>query len=106
LEQKVQYNKAMQSIDYDKLDIAGFDLDRSYDLYQRSKGWFSCDNRCQTLKIDFESKQLLFKKLQAEQDRKVSEAKASVGIFSSFGIDETRNLFWTRFNQVRVNAEG
>ena len=33
----------------------------------------------------------------SQQD--LSDAKAHVGIFSTHGVNESRRLFWTRFNQ-------
>ena len=90
----------MQSINFREIDDAGYALDIAHQQYRRSQGWFSCDSRCQTFKTNYQEKLKTFNLLQREQDMKVSEAKASVGIFSSYGVDEARNMFWTRFAQV------
>jgi hypothetical protein len=100
VEQKTQFNNAMQSINFREIDDAGYALDIANQQYRRSQGWFSCDSRCQTFKTNYQEKLKTFNMLQREQDMKVSEAKASVGIFSSYGVDEARNMFWTRFAQV------
>lgn len=34
----------------------------------------------------------------------IREAKGKMGLFSSFGVEETRDLFWTRFAQGRSFA--
>ena len=42
--------------------------------------------------------------LVRERDEVVSEAKKSVGLFSSFGVSETRNLFWDSFESGKAWA--
>ena len=37
--------------------------------------------------------------LKADETSKISYAKSKLGIFSEYGVEETRNLFWERFAQ-------
>jgi len=39
-----------------------------------------------------------YEHLKRLADQRVADAKSKLGIFSSFAVDETRELFWTRFN--------
>lgn len=40
-----------------------------------------------------------FEIARANEEQKVAEAKSALGIFSDYGVQETRNLFWERFAQ-------
>ena len=42
---------------------------------------------------------------RSEEERIIADAKSSVGIFSSFGIEETRGMFWNRFSDGREFAQ-
>eukprot|EP01038_Epipyxis_sp_PR26KG_P012024 gene12024-16095_t len=97
--QRNQFQKAVESIDHDSMYEASAEYDRSYRLYAANKGWFSCNSVCQIYKMDMESKLKRLNSLRADEDRKISTAKSSLGIFSEYGVEETRNLFWERFAQ-------
>lgn len=97
--QKLKFEEKLQTIDYDSYERAALDLDNAEHDYRRSKGWFSCDEYCQTNKKTYDSAKVRFNDIKSQTERAVSDAKAGVGIFSQFGINETRDLFWTRFTQ-------
>ena len=67
-------------------------------IYRRSKGWFTCNQECQNnlsiLKIS-EQQYASFKK---EEDIAVRDAKSTLGIFSKYGVEEVRSLFWQKFS--------
>jgi hypothetical protein len=72
--------------------------------YYRSKGWFTCDAFCLQRREVFDKLSLKHKELKNELDSVVRDAKGALGLFSSFGVDETRDLFWTRFSQGKAFA--
>jgi hypothetical protein len=37
--------------------------------------------------------------LTRAQHASVSNAKGKVGVFSTYSVEETRDMFWTKFNQ-------
>ncbi|KAJ8598765.1 hypothetical protein CTAYLR_009871 [Chrysophaeum taylorii] len=65
--------------------------------YYYSRGWFSCDKQCQRLKVAVEDARRHLEFVQREEAAKMSDVKATVGIFSEFGVAETREQFWSSF---------
>ena len=103
--QRTAYEKSLQTIDYNSLYDA---QDNYYDLknkYDRSKGWFSCDSRCQLNKRFAEEAHIGYQNELAKEKQLIKEAKSSVGLFSAYGVTETRDLFWNRFAQGRGFAQ-
>lgn len=95
------YEQSLESIDYDAYYISRDDFYRRKSEYERSLGWFwSCDRRCQSFKTLFNEASINFQQQEKLRESKLSEAKSHVGLFSKYGIAETRNLFW---NQVRLH---
>lgn len=43
-----------------------------------------------------------YKKLEKEAQKKYSDAKAELGLFSEAGLDEGRRLFWRAFENGKV----
>jgi hypothetical protein len=103
--QRTNYNVEIQKIDYDKIDSIAYNMHESYRLYQRSKGWFSCDENCKTQWKNYESNRILFEQLKVEQSNQLAVAKSQLGLFSEFGVEETRNLFWEKFAQGKGFAQ-
>ena len=69
------------------------------DDYARSRGWFfGCDERCQRHKLKRDAALRELEQLQAEEQRAMSQVKAKVGVFSEYGVAETRERFWTSFS--------
>lgn len=98
------YNNILRTIDYAKLDRARADLDFASRQYYKSKGWFSCNTDCQVKRETMREYELEHAKLVREEESTVSEAKSALGLFSEFGVGETRELFWTRFSQGKSFA--
>lgn len=105
LDQQKKYNNRVAGIDYAALDKAAMELDYAQDDYRRSKGWFSCDKVCQIYKKTLSEKQFQYNELERGIKKEMSNAKAGVGIFSEYGVSETRELFWRRFTQGKSFAQ-
>lgn len=73
--------------------------------FRGSKGWFTCDKRCQLYKIDYDIANNELKYQQSEEQRIIADAKSNVGIFSSFGVEEARDMFWRRFSDGKNFAK-
>jgi len=106
--QRYQYeNKLQETRDIsEKLYALQSDVYMREQDYYRSRGWFfSCDQTCHERKSDYEwSKGQLKLAVEVEQNI-IGEAKSAVGLFSTYGVSETRELFWTRFNQGKAFAK-
>ena len=103
--QQKKYVEAINKIDSIEITNAA---DNFYDadaIYRRSKGWFSCDKRCQNNKIRMQDALLIYNKVRKQEENLIADAKSSVGLFSSYGVSETRNLFWERFAQGKGFAQ-
>ena len=73
---------------------------------RKSKGWFyGCNTDCQYKKTDYTVALAEYNFQRSEEEKIVSDAKSSVGIFSSYGVSEARNLFWNRFAKGRKFAQ-
>jgi len=77
----------------------------AYENYYYSKGWFSCDARCQANYEMYQSAQNELKGSQTVHSAALSDAKATVGIFSQFGVQETRKLFWDAWERGKAMAK-
>jgi len=98
--QRSQYIEALQKIDHNTIDNANYEFYNAEQNYFRSRGWFfTCDTRCQELKYIMTEAALTLKEELRKEQNAIGEAKSLVGLFSNFGILETRELFWTRFSQ-------
>lgn len=97
--QQVEFSKELEKIDYDKLVQLEHDVSRAYVPYYRSKGWFSCDATCQSHKAHYELLLDELNDLRRNEKEQLSRAKSNLGLFSEYGVEETRNLFWERFAQ-------
>jgi len=77
----------------------------AYENYYYSKGWFSCDNRCQANYEMYQRAQGELKDSQGLHHAALSDAKATVGIFSQFGVQETRKIFWDAWERGKAMAK-
>jgi hypothetical protein len=99
------FETQLRDIDYGPSETAGRNADMAYQQYYRSKGWFfSCNERCQQNKRHYEMADAEYKRTQAVIADKVSQAKSTVGLFSDFGVSETRGMFWDRFGMGKAFA--
>ncbi|KAG5182735.1 hypothetical protein JKP88DRAFT_220741 [Tribonema minus] len=65
--------------------------------YHESKGWFwQCDDHCQENYKSFVQAREDLRGKQRSYDGKLAEAKSHLGIFSTLGVAEARDLFWRR----------
>lgn len=80
-------------------------ISRVIEISRGSKGWFTCDKRCQSYKIDYDIANNEFKYQRSEEQRIIADAKSNVGIFSSFGVEEARDIFWRRFSDGKKFAK-
>jgi hypothetical protein len=103
--QRAEYHKEMDRVDHTALYEAGALFNEAYNGYHRSKGWFSCDAMCQAYKRDMDSAERLLNTLKREEAAKIAYAKSKLGLFSEYGVEETRNLFWERFGQGKGFAQ-
>lgn len=104
-EQNINFEKQLSSIDYSASQNAGMEADIAYDRYYRSKGWFfSCNQQCQINKEAYEQALNRYKHEQAQISGQLSAAKSSLGLYSEFGVSETRNMFWDRFGMGKSFA--
>lgn len=97
--QRAEYYQELTKIDYQRLDDARVAVDVSYRPYYRSKGWFSCNSECQMYKKEYDEALSNYNFLKKQEEQQLSLAKSKLGLFSEYGVEETRNLFWERFAQ-------
>jgi len=98
-EQAADYNKIMSSVDQDGQDKAERIMFQRQQEYYQSKGFFSCDSLCQGKKEKLNAATMKVNQLKAAHASIEREAKSKVGIFSEYGVEETRQLFWGMFSK-------
>jgi hypothetical protein len=103
--QRAEYYTELEKLDSTSLHETGGKLQGASNQYYRSKGWFSCDAVCQSYKADMQAYQRLFDTLKAEENTKLARAKSKLGVFSEYGVEEARGLFWERFAQGKGFAQ-
>jgi hypothetical protein len=104
VQQQDEFQNDLMHIDYRGLDIKQRAYDSDYQRYYASKGWLSCDSFCQGNKHTMESSKYELDGVQRLVDMQLSEAKSKLGLLSSIGVGEARDMFWTRFSQGMVYA--
>jgi hypothetical protein len=114
--QRQNFDKALAKIDMAALeearaqafhgahDVSNLSTSRMTDAhpvdqqYRQSRGWFfTCDKQCHEM---YELSQLAKQALQRQEDAynaAISEARASVGIFSEYGVSDARESFWNSY---------
>jgi len=63
--------------------------------YYNSKGWFSCDARCNQAYDAYTMARADVDRVQQKRDRVITEARREVGIWSTFGVKDVRASFWS-----------
>lgn len=91
------YDRTLDKIDFEGQQVAHGNLWEAKQSYDRSKGWFSCDRLCTQHKKRYDAAQATWDKLKAEEYAVTKEAKSQLGIFSEYGVAETRDVFWRTF---------
>jgi len=93
------YERTMDKVDTESLARAHRRYRDAEASYQASMGWFwSCDTRCQHWKATAQSARAELDALQREEQNIVGQAKHQVGIFSEYGVQETRDVWWSTFS--------
>uniref|UniRef100_A0A0G4HXC9 Transmembrane 9 superfamily member n=1 Tax=Chromera velia CCMP2878 TaxID=1169474 RepID=A0A0G4HXC9_9ALVE len=76
------------------LALAFQEWSRRDERYRSLKGWFSCDAKCQRAKTEADRAFDEVRSLERERDSRLREGRASVGLWSTFGISEVKDNFW------------
>jgi hypothetical protein len=97
--QREAFYQDLKQIDHDRLDSLQSEVHTAYNMYYRSKGWFSCDQKCQMFYTEYQNVDQLYQVAKKEEDQKLYAAKAKLGLFSEYGVEETRQYFWEKFAQ-------
>lgn len=94
---KRNYEATLRTIDDKAKQRAFYDLKSSEERYYAHKGWFSCDEACQRYKRTMDAHAAVYEAALRDEAAIVRDAKQSVGIFSEYGVQETRDMFWGVF---------
>mmetsp|Transcript_43046 Transcript_43046/g.31429 ORF Transcript_43046/g.31429 Transcript_43046/m.31429 type:complete len:281 (+) Transcript_43046:66-908(+) len=104
--QRVEYAQIYETIDNEAIFRSQMELRDSYDRYFYSKGWFfSCDHNCQRNYQSYLASKAEYDALKREEAKITAVAKSKLGLFSEYGVEETRDLFWHRFAQGKNFAK-
>ena len=94
VDQQRTYNNIMNTIDTDLEFDASTRFAAANSAYYNTKGWFSCDSLCERNKRRMEEAKHDLDAIRKEGYNRMSDAKASAGIFSEIGVNEARDSFW------------
>jgi hypothetical protein len=101
-QQQSEFQTDLQRINYRDLDRHQQAYEKNFQLYHATKGWFSCDDTCQYHKQNMESTKADYDYVQRQVDAQLSNAKSKLGLLSTVGVGESRDMFWTRFAQGAI----
>ena len=105
-EANARYEHHLSKIDFEKTYQARELVDRRYETYYHSKGWFfSCDEVCTSNYAHLQAAQAQLSEVEAQDYAKLSDARAEVGIFSEYGVAEARDMFWDKFEDGKNFAK-
>ena len=104
-QQHTAYFQELEKRDTARLSNLREDLQHSHSMYYRSKGWFSCDETCKVYRDQYEIVKRDYEEVKLEEEKKLYAAKSKLGLFSEYGVEETRNLFWEKFAQGKGFAK-
>ena len=101
-----QYNTALDLIPHERLNAASAALAASRHHYEASRGWFwTCGTPlCQANKAHMELDLAAYSALRREEHELMKDAKQSVGLFSEHGVQDTREMFWEKFQSGKSFA--
>ena len=105
MQQQTTYSHIMKTIDVQAEYDATEDYWKARQLYQASKGWFSCDGLCQRHKARMERAQAALNAIRAEGAARMADAKQSVGLLSEIGVGEVKDSFWQYLYQGKQFAK-
>mmetsp|Transcript_63939 Transcript_63939/g.187564 ORF Transcript_63939/g.187564 Transcript_63939/m.187564 type:complete len:304 (-) Transcript_63939:78-989(-) len=85
-----------QEVDRSELAKALRHLSRAEDEYYNAKGWFwSCDRKCGVAKDKAAMARAEVGRVQKKRDEILTDARREVGIWSTFGVRDVRDSFWS-----------
>ena len=102
---KTNYEAALQHTDFPRLYKAREELALRTQDYRSVKGWFSCDETCEAARRDMVLAQQELDAADAHNARALSQARASVGVFSEYGVADARESFWESYEHGKVFAK-
>merc|ERR1712232_824547 len=75
--------------------------------YRNAKGWlpFSCNEECQFYKERMEVAKKNLEAIRREGYNRMSDAKATAGLFSEIGVGEVKDSFWEYFQAGKQFAK-
>ena len=95
-----EYEYDLSNINTNAIIKAEEQMNIAYQHYYHTKGWFwQCNSVCTQNYEVYMHKKSIFDGEVAIADQQLSNAKAKVGLFSEYGVGETRDMFWQRFSQ-------
>lgn len=104
-DQRREYNRILSTIDLDAEYEASSRYYSADQAYRASKGWFSCDSLCMRNKERMENAKYRLDQVRAVGNSKMSDAKATAGVFSEIGVGEVKDSFWGYFTQGKRFAK-
>eukprot|EP01134_Creolimax_fragrantissima_P000777 CFRG0777T1 len=100
------FNEQLDNLPIEQFQDAQDNLLIAEHQYRQSQGFFwRCDSNCQVLKEEYLIAKDEFAKIDDLYNNIISDAKAEVGLFSSYGTEETRNMFWGKFSRGQQFAK-
>lgn len=85
--------------DVRQMNELSWSAQNAYWNYYNAKGWFSCDATCQMLKTKHTEAQRKADQAAAKVNTQYRQARGILGIFSTAGVQEARELFWSLFSR-------
>jgi hypothetical protein len=108
-EQQEKFNSSLKKVSNVEvsLDDAILKMQQSEADYRMNQGWFwSCNTApCKSYKRDFEADKASVDAMKKVRSDALSSAKSSVGLFSTYGVSETRWLFNDQFTRGKRFAQ-
>ena len=95
------YEKALLNADLPRVFQAREEVQLRSEDYRSLKGWFSCNEQCLQAKSAMLQAQSELEAAEMHNAAALSEARARVGVFSEYGIQDARTLFWDCYEAGR-----
>ena len=105
MQQQSNYNRIMSTINVQAEYDATDDYWKARQMYQATKGWFTCDGLCQRHKARMERAEMNLKAIRQEGAARMADAKQSVGLLSEIGVGEVKDSFFTYLYQGKQFAK-
>lgn len=105
---KAKFENQMAKVEqftYSTLETAWQRKDSAYRRYYDSKGWFSCDSHCTENYRSYMIEEENYAKVSAERDALAREARKTVGLWSSYGVEDARKMFWDAWERGKAVAK-